>query len=233
MVSLLGNGDPMVAFSRLQARILETLELGDDTIAMQAAAYSLGLASSGKTHLDRLVKFGDEYGYEARQARRYSDRGIVQLAKLICSNWVVHAVPSVEVFIAQQSDGSYAMTLRTKRQRLVDMQTVLIRRRSQDGGLLPLTSEPVFERVPPSADADRLWITERLQRPMRLPAPMVNQAGVLVRIEWHGEVWPRFSVSLVGSLSAEIVLTTQSLGNALQVELDRLTPALSDEGPAV
>ncbi|HEX7825335.1 MAG TPA: hypothetical protein VF477_10570 [Mycobacterium sp.] len=86
MRRLLGDGDPLVAFQRLQHRILKTLDTGDDVRAIEAATYSLGLGSAGETHLDRLVDFGNAYGYEARQVRRFSDLGVRQLARLITSN---------------------------------------------------------------------------------------------------------------------------------------------------
>lgn len=130
---LLADGDPSLAFARLSHRVLETVEQGDDTLGIEAAAYSLGLASKANTHLDRLNDFGEEYGYEARQARRHSDRGLRQLAVLITSNWIVHAVPSVEVFVAEQSDRSFAITVRAKRQWFVDMGTPHLQWQDADG----------------------------------------------------------------------------------------------------
>lgn len=225
IVALLGDGDPAVAFARLQARILETLELGDDVIPIEAAAYSLGFASHHKTHLDRLVAFGIERGYEARQARRYSDRGVAQLASLICSNWVVHAVPSVEIYLTEQSDHSFAFTVRTRRQRFVDMHTLRIRQHTEGGGLQPLPGLPAFATVPNPADdtdPEALWITEQLERPAHIPAARPGTPGVAIRVDWQGEIWPRFSITTVGAIHASTVVTSQTLGNTAQVTVERL-----------
>lgn len=239
MVALLGDGDPLVAFTRLQARILETLELGDDTTGLDAAAYSLGLASDRKTHLDRLVAFGEEYGYEARQARRHSDKGIEQLATLICSNWVVHTVPTVEIYLAQQTDGSFALTVRTKRQRFVDMQPIRIHRTTKDGHLATLTPQPIFVPAPAhnsqtstgANDGDygegredtseSLWITEQLQRPLHLPAPTTETPNTIVRIDWHGEMWPRFTTSTIAPIREGVLVTSQTLGNTVQITVQQ------------
>jgi hypothetical protein len=45
-----------------------------------------------------------------------------------------------------------------------------------------------------------------------------------LRLEWKGEVWPRFVMNAVG-LSNQYVLTTQTLGNAMQLSVERLQPA--------
>ena len=66
LTALLGDGDPRVAFTQLQTRILETIDQDDDVTPILAASYSLGFASKGATHLDRLTDFGEDYGYEAR-----------------------------------------------------------------------------------------------------------------------------------------------------------------------
>lgn len=73
IVALLGDGDPLLAFTRLETRILARLELDDDVTPLNAVAYSLGLASHGRTHLERLTDFGETYGYEVRHARRHSE----------------------------------------------------------------------------------------------------------------------------------------------------------------
>ena len=144
MVALLGSGDPVVALSRLQARIVETLDQDDDVLPLWAATYSLGLASSRATHLDRLNDFGADYGFEARQARRYSDQGLRLLTSLICTSWVVHAVPVAEVFVTPQSDGGFVLTMRTKWQWFTDMQPPAIARQLSNGRAAPFRPRPAF-----------------------------------------------------------------------------------------
>lgn len=224
MVGLLGDGDPLVAFTRLQARVLESLELGDDVMPIEAAAYSLGLSSDQKTHLDRLNDFGMEFGYEARQARRLSDKGIRQLAQLVASNWVVHTVPTLELFIAQQRDGSLALTLRTRRQRFVDMAALSVRREAADGReAVPASGET---QAVGCAQDDSLWVTERLAEPLHLPVEELSESGASVRFVWHGEMWPRFSVTMVGPIAPDTLLTTQTLGAALLLTWHRVGATL-------
>jgi hypothetical protein len=231
MVGLLGDGDPLVAFTRLQARVLETLELGDDVMPIEAAAYSLGLSSGQKTHLDRLNDFGTEFGYEARQARRLSDKGIRQLAQLVASNWVVHAVPTLELFVAQQRDGSLVLTLRTRRQRFVDMAALTVRREAADGREpVPASGETQADS---SAQDDSLWVKERLAAPIRLPVEELSENGASVRFVWHGEMWPRFSVTMVGPIAPDTLLTTQTLGATLLLTWQRVdaTPPADQQRP--
>ena len=225
MRDLLGDGDPLAAFQRLTHRILETLDTDDDVRAIEAATYSLGLGSAGKTHLDRLNDFGQEYGYEARQARRYSDRGLRQLARLITSNWIVHTVPTLEVFVAQQPDHSLAVTLRATRQHFVDMHGVQVyeqqgeRERSQ-------IARSIGRRLEPEGSAQQQTrakcIVEELDRPFVLKSPKPGVPRHL-RFEWKGEVWPRFVLSVVGTLASDCVLTSQTLGNTMQVTVEVLT----------
>ena len=238
VVDLLGDGDPLMAFNRLEHRVLETLELGDDVLPLQAAVYSLGLATEAKTHLDRLNDFGTEYGYEARQARRHSDRGLQQLAALITSNWVVHTSPTVEVFIAEQSDRSLALTARTKHQWFVEMGTPTLQWQDADGTRRPIPQAVFVEdhrggtsaqpsSAPETGDGNSdddqpphsAWLTTALRRPVRMPAPSVGQPSSL-RVTWSGEVWPRFSVTLAGGFHRDTVLTSQTLGNTLVVTVE-------------
>lgn len=229
MRDLLGDGDPLVAFKRLSHRLLETLDTKDDVRALEAAAYSLGLASGASTHLARLDEFGAEYGYEQRQVRRYSDRGIEQLTGLITSNWVVHNVPTLEVFMAQQSNGSFAVTLRTTRQWFIDMHAVEAYERAGEEQQVDRTtniggseeSEPGSPATPGAPS-----VTESMEKPFVLKAA---EPGVPrhLRLVWQGEIWPRFALSIVGALSGEQLVTNQTLGNTMQISVERLTRAES------
>lgn len=217
MRRLLGDGDALIAFQRLQHRILETLDTGDDVRAVEAAAYSLGLGSAGETHLDRLNDFGTDYGLEARQVRRYSDLGIRQLAQLITSNWIVHAVPTLEVFATQQSNGSLAIGLRTTRQDLIDMSPVQSFSVEPDGERTVLDAD-----LSDASPSDRV-IVQTLRQPFVLLAPQQGAPRHL-RFEWEGEIWPRFVMNVVGPIAPEYVLTTQTLGNAMQLSVELLEP---------
>lgn len=231
MRDLLGDGDPLVAFKRLTHRLLETLDTKDDVRAIEAAAYSLGLASSETTHLARLEEFGTEYGFEVRQVRRYSDKGIEQLAQLITSNWVVHTVPTLEVFMAQQSNASFAVTLRTTRQHFIDMRAVEAYEQQGDE---PRTARPTVFRAETadqqtgvgssgSPDSTSPRITETLEKPFVL-RPV--EAGVPrhLRFVWQGEIWPRFALSIVGTISSDQVVTSQTLGNTMQISVEMMNP---------
>lgn len=170
LVDLLGEGDPLIAMTRLTHRILETIELDDDAVRITAAAYSLGLGSAGRTHLHRLTDFGIEYGYEARQARRLSDEGLRELARLITTNWVVHAVPSVEVFVVQISDRSFAVQVNTRRQWYIDMQALVIEAQDGDGRRRPLEPLPVVVTRESSDDGRPRDTSTTLKKFIRLPA---------------------------------------------------------------
>lgn len=219
MRDLLGDGDPLVAFTRLEHRILETIELGDDITGIQAATYSLGLGSAGKTHLDRLIDYGRDYGYEARQARRHSDRGLRQLARLISSNWIVHTVPTLEIFLVQQSNSSFAVTLRATRQHHIDMRRLELFEVAQSGERRPLNLATTVAHEMPNGHVER--VCETLTEPFNLKVPESGTPRHL-RVEWPGEVWPRFGVSVIGALASGLVVTSQTVGNTVQMTVEEL-----------
>ena len=213
MTGLLGDGDPLLAFTRLQARVLELIDQDDDVLPVQAAAYSLGLACARSTHLDRLSEFGADFGFEARQARRYSDRGLRQLARLICSNWLVQTAPLCRVVLAQRPDGAVTVMAWRRWQWFVGMRSIAVQRLDADGQVMALEPKPVFTQpADPLADPGLLWLDSRLEHPLRLPAPEPGR-DVCLRISWPGEVWPQFSTTMVGPLAADCALTSQVVGN--------------------
>ena len=215
MRRLLGDGDPLIAFQRLQHRILESLDTGDDVRAIEAAAYSLGLGSAGETHLDRLADFGTEYGYEVRQVRRYSDLGIQQLSRLITSNWIVHSVPTLEVFATQQTNASFLITLKATRPNLIDMSAVEPVEIDHAGNRAQVDAELLEE----ASQAD---VVQILKKPFVLAAAQPRKPRHL-RFEWRGEIWPRFVMNVVGPILPEYVLTSQTLGNAMQLSVEVTT----------
>ncbi len=227
-MDLIGEGDPLIAMTRLTHRILETLELGDDVIPITAASYSLGLSSAGRTHLERLNDFGAEYGYEARQARRLSDEGIRELARLMCTNWVVHAVPTVEVLLLQERDESFAIHVSTRRQWYIDMKPLHIEKQDLAGARIDLQPPPAMEEEISFESEGPRELVARLGGLIRLPTPEPGP-GHSLRLTWVGEIWPRFSVSTLGPTSGETLVTSQSVGNTLliTVERDQAPPPLA------
>jgi hypothetical protein len=223
LVDLIGDGDPLIAMTRLTHRILETIERDDDAIRITAAAYSLGLGSAGRTHLQRLTDFGEEYGYEARQARRLSDDGVRELAQLITTNWIVHAVPTVEVLVIQQRDESFAIQVSTRRQWYIDMHPLLIQTQDSSGERSELTPPPLLaEQEAPKEQMPRQFVAT-LENFIRLPAPEPEEARYL-RLTWVGEIWPRFIVSVMGPTSGATLVTSQCVGNTLLLTLQRDQP---------
>lgn len=233
LVDLIGEGDPLIAMTRLTHRILETIELDDDAVRITAAAYSLGLGSAGRTHLQRLTDFGIEYGYEARQARRLSDEGLRELARLITTNWVVHAVPSVEVFVVQISDRSFAVQVNTRRQWYIDMRALVIEAQDGHGRRYPLEPPPVIVTHESSDDGHPRDTSTTLEKFIRLPALAPGDEHRL-RVNWPGEIWPRFSVSTMGPLEEATLVTGQTVGNTclLTVQRDRAAAATAPDQSA-
>lgn len=234
IVALLGDGDPLMAFTRLETRILARLELDDDVTPLNAVAYSLGLASHGKTHLERLNDFGDAYGYEVRQARRHSDLGVQQLATLICSNWIVDTVPVINVVLTGHPDGSAEVAVATERPRFVDMCPLRIQWYRADGRpgekLHDVKPPPHFEPAAQpthgnDSDAllpDDLCVHQRLVESLMLSPP--GDEGVHgLRIAWPGEVWPCFQLQVIGPPSPDTIISSQTIGNAVVLQYQNIT----------
>jgi hypothetical protein len=219
VVDLIGEGDPLVAMTRLTHRILETIDLDDDAIRVTAAAYSLGLGSAGRTHLQRLNDFGVEYGYEARQSRRLSDEGVRELARLITTNWIVHAVPSVEVTVIQAADESLAVQISTHRQWYIGMRPLLIQAQDESGERRDWEPPPVLTERESPEESPRAFIAS-LERFIRVPAPAPGGAERM-RLTWAGEIWPRFVVSVMGVLSDGALVSNQCVGNTLLLTFQR------------
>lgn len=200
---LLGDGDPYLAYTRLQHALLDATS-GRST---KAAAASLGFSSAGATHLDRLVEAGDDLGgLDQRQVRRLSDKGLEALSVLIASNWAVESVPSLDVAINYLDQGS-AVMLRTVRPLVVAMGDVevdvLVGNRHIDP---PLN-----------------WVREvrddaehaRLQGTM-----LVSDSGLetSLAVVWRGELWPKFAVHWLDQATG---VSAETLGNKLMIRLRR------------
>ncbi|MFT3945160.1 MAG: hypothetical protein QM705_15240 [Ancrocorticia sp.] len=229
LTALLGDGDPRVAFTQLQTRILETIDQDDDVTPILAASYSLGFASKGTTHLDRLTDFGEDYGYEARQARRHSDKGINELTRLICSNWLLHTVPTAEVTVVGQPDGTFLLMVRTKQQWFVDMHEFTIRRQTEYG-LELWTPQPEFIDAPqpedsyeseqPNTARETAWVVKQLCQPIQLPVPQ-KESPVAIRLDWQGEVWPRWSLRVMGRWDGGTIVESRTIGASVVLAVER------------
>lgn len=239
VVALLGNGDPLVAFTQFQSHLLKEIETRDDVVALEAAAFSLGFASAERTHLARLDAFGLERGYEARQARRHSDKGLRQLAHLIANNWNLYMTPVADVSVAEQLDGSIRIGIRTIRPRFIGMDELTIQRALPEGGFARFEPAPEFVQTGDENDtttdgggddeADEeelggplgrlpsdLLVVRTLAAPLVIPPTGVDKATQL-RVVWRGEVWPTWQVTVYPGASARRVVRCIVLGNTLDI----------------
>lgn len=232
MVMLLGNGDPLVAFTQLESRILKEIETKDDVVALEAASFSLGFASSASTHLDRLNAFGEERGYEARQARRHSDKGIDELARLIAQNWNQYMTPIAEILIGEQADQSISVGVQNTRPRFIGMEAMRVdfptaRDKSNYGNVRYRFIEHAGSihysytetRASTSLPAD-IMITSLLTPSLVCPAPHPSSPALLTFV-WRGEAWPLWQITLLGPLNETTMLRSRIFGNKLEVSIQR------------
>lgn len=205
---LLGNGDPEVAHVEMCLKLLEIIEAQDDTIAIEAACYSLGLTSDANTHLARLEEFGTKHFIDQRQARRYSDRGIEQIARLISTHWTTPSVPEATVIVIGVPPNQIAVTVQLRCQRHIDLRQPRISvRRADNEELLPLDIK--WKRT---SDTDALWTEDEFEAPEILTV----EHETTVRLLWRGETWPKFTVVLTGDIDAHMA-RAETLGEACVV----------------
>lgn len=195
---LLGTGDPFVAYNRLQHFLID--EGSDRTI--RAAAASLGFASDGDTHLDRLVDAEADLHLEQRQIRRLSDQGLETIARLISSNWSIESVPDLTVIAVDGASG-FELHLSITRPLVVEM---------RDPVVDILVGE---ERNAPELDWTRRITGELEHSTLRRPL-FVERKGqaISVVIVWRGELWPKFTVAWQGG---HYDVVSESLGNKLML----------------
>ena len=210
MCDLLGNGDPEVAHVQLSLKVMGIIEAEDDTMAVEAACYSLGLATASDTHLRRLEEFGAKHFIDQRQARRYSDRGVKQLARLIATNWTTQTVPEATVILIGTAPLTVGFTIRLRYQRHVDM-------REPKVGIWPSDQDqpdplPVTWRR--TSEIDALWTEDEFETPEILAV----ENETTIRLVWRGEVWPKFTVILTGDIDAAMV-SCEMLGAACAVSI--------------
>ena len=211
MSDLLGNGDPEVAHVQLCLKVLEIIEAEDDVMALEAVCYSLGLTTESDTHLGRLEEFGAKHFIDQRQARRYSDRGLKQLARLIATNWTTQTVPEATVIVIGTAPATIGYTVRLRCQRHVDM-------RDPKLSLWPIEQDQpsaLDARWKRTSEVDALWTEDELET----PEVLVIEKATTIRLVWRGEVWPKFTVVLTGDIDAAMV-KTETLGAACAVSIE-------------
>lgn len=198
--SLLGDGDPAVALSTFKLRALDM----QATTGLKAALSSLGLTSTGRTHLARLEDFGSAHTYDQRQVRRYSDTGIRQLATTIATNWATISVPTLDVTVATASDNAVQVFVVSSRHEFIDMRPlrVTLRQAEEDTELSLQLAE--------AAQGSRL--EQRTTKPIEISI----QTETSLTFVWRGELWPKFALRLTGDHSQRMV-SSESLGNKLMV----------------
>lgn len=199
---VLGGGDPRLAYNGLKHVLL----MRGDSLGVTALSYSLGYASDAATHLDRLSDFGRDFGYDQRQARRYSDSGVVEVARHIGSEFTLEASPVLELRVLRADEQVLELYLRTERLEFIAMQ------------------EPRVEAV--TADGERTvlpcdWHESREESCVQTSTNAVVAGpgdSPAVSVFWLGEIWPRFVVEQPGIASLQ-GLRVQALGTRVQVEV--------------
>ena len=192
----------------LNHKIMELIDSDDDVTAVEAASYSLGLCSYADTHLARLEEFGAKHFLDQRQARRYSDRGLLQLARLVSTHWTTQTVPEATFILIGLDESQVGFTVQLRCQRHIHMHPPKLSLwQGDEPQPTPLTLSWTTRSQP-----DALWREEELVE----PAVVQLQDETTIRLVWQGETWPKFTVVLTGDIHADMV-KSQTLGAACAV----------------
>ncbi|HAM22581.1 MAG TPA: hypothetical protein DCQ04_09970 [Actinobacteria bacterium] len=202
MLEVLGAGDPRLAYNQLKHVLLSL----DQDLAVTAAGYSLGYASDYDSHLGRLDDFGQHHTYDQRQARRYSDKGIEQIARHISSEWVLEATPTLSIEVVTANDEVLELVIRTERLAIVEMREPVVERVQPNGERKVYPVE--WHEVPSDDDRERTMA--------HIGLDWENHPEGAVSVLWVGEVSPMFENSVNGVGSA--IVRTRSLGARIAVE---------------
>ena len=174
----LGDGDPRLAYNALKHIVLSL----SDRSSVTAAAYSLGFASDGATHLDRLSDFGSEHGYDQRHARRYSDKGLSEIARLAVSAWTIDNSPTLEATILPTGADVLELLIRTQRLSIISMRDPILETVNVDTG----------ERLAVVPDWHEQLDDAFVRATAHVMIPQPPAEAVEASIRWQGEVWPRY-----------------------------------------
>ena len=208
MCDLLGNGDPEVALVELNHKIMELIDSDDDITAVEAASYSLGLCTDADTHLARLEEFGAKHFLDQRQARRYSDRGLLQLARLISTHWTTQTVPEATLIVIGLDETQVCLTIQFRCQRHIHIHPPKLSL-CQGNEPQPTPLSPAWTTT---SQPQALWHEQELAEPTIVQL----QDETTIRLVWRGETWPKFTIVLTGNIHARMV-KSQTLGAACAV----------------
>lgn len=195
---VLGAGNPGIAYTALRDAILSL----DQNTAIRAASASLGLSVRGATHLQRLTEFGIEAGYDQRQVRRHSDKGLRQIAAYLSSQWVVEAAPRLTITLTAPDNDHIWVQVAAQRYYFIEMRTPELSLWHGD----QRTIQTIDWREGQSDAYDTV----------EGAALYESTEPFIASVIWHGELWPLFEVSLRG---IEATITTRSLGSHGQVAI--------------
>ena len=197
---LLGGGDPFLAYSRIRHEILNS----DFGLPIMAAAASLGLTAEGEGHLNRLTNFGGEMYLDQRQVRRYSDKGIRELARMIVTNWPTETSPQMTIATSKLSD-KFEVHIFGHHLQIIEMKDPAVS--------ILLGPETVIQHVEwQTNESENLKYFSSI-RPLLIPLTSEETSIVVV---WRGELWPKFNVLWIGQFEN---LASETLGNKALIRL--------------
>ncbi|MFT3714399.1 MAG: hypothetical protein QM774_00200 [Gordonia sp. (in: high G+C Gram-positive bacteria)] len=198
---LLGNGDPAAAQGALQ-----NLPFGVEWSAeIEAACYVLGLASEADTVLGRLEEYASEHYIDQRQARRRSELGLQELARLITTNWTREAVPTLRLYLTRSGDHSIDVHVVADCPDVIDMGVPTL---TCTSGEATTTTEV---QTPNEAKSGG----QRVSQGVSLSVSDGDE--VVISVVWPGTMWPRFVVTHDEGRARQVV--TETLGAKLLVRL--------------
>jgi hypothetical protein len=205
---LLGAGDPLLAYNTFKERLFAHLRV-EESMPIEAALASLRLTADRDTHLDRLVEFGQQRGYDQRQVRRYSDRGVRELARLISGHWVTVSSPDLIVLVSRTGPETAECAIQAREPEHVEMRHVNVTVLSDEHEGESIDFDEVFTELPG-------WlITDHLPR---VVLDLTAHACTVV-IVWQGELWPKFTVRWIGDFSTHAI-GCETLGNKLHISFE-------------
>lgn len=191
--------------------------------ACEAASYSLGLCTYADINLARLEQFGAVRFLDQRQARRYSDRGLLQLARLISTHWTTQTVPEATLILVGLDESRVGLTVQLRWQRHIHIHPPKLSL-WRDGQPHPA---PFAATWTDASEPDALWHEHELAE----PTVVELEGEATVRLVWRGETWPTFIVVLTGDIHADMV-KSQTLAAACAVTMVRCPWPCAETGVA-
>jgi len=198
---LLGGGDPGLAYNSLKTSLLAE----SWPLTITAAISSLGFTSDKRTHLGRLDDFGAEYTYDQRHARRYSDRGIRELAVLIATRWADREVPELSLTVLRAGARSLELHIIAQHLTVIEMRPIALTVRVGDA----VSDQRLAFRTAESG----AYVVQHSIEPVSL---QLDGEPTSVTIVWAGELWPAFTVT--GGPMVD-VLSMTTLGTKMKLRL--------------